>query len=57
MGYKVDDDTIKSTVYCVRDHVCLSGAEEPRCKPTEVMSGASADVALLQCPEDEGCAY
>ena len=57
MSYEVDEDTIKRAVNCARDQVCLSGEEELRCQPSDVMSGSSAEVALLQCPEDEGCAY
>ena len=57
MSYKVDDDTIKRAVNCTRNQICLTGEEELRCGPSDVMSGDSADMALLQCPVDMGCVY
>lgn len=57
MSFEVDDDTIKGAGRCKKDHVCLRGEEGLYCKPSDVMSGASGEVALIQCPQDEGCAY
>ena len=57
MSYEVDDDTIKRAVRCDKDYACLRGEEGLHCKPSDVMSGTSGEAALIQCPEEDGCAY
>ena len=57
MSYEIDDDTVKRALKCPKEHVCLRGEKGLHCKPSDVMSGASADAALIQCPEDDACPY
>jgi hypothetical protein len=57
MRYDIDDETIKRAVRCEKDYACLLGEEGLHCRPSDVMSGASADISLIQCPEDEACVY
>ena len=57
MSYDIDDETVKRAVKCDKEHACLLGEEGLYCRPTDVMSGDSADMTLIQCPEDAACAY
>lgn len=57
MKHEIEDNIVRLTDKCQRNHVCLTGEGGLYCKVAVLMRGRDEEIPLLDCPEEIECPY